>query len=162
MTGMSKDFKGAFGIGIVTLILMAETLKMPFGSLTAPGPSFMALIVEILILGICLSVIGKELFLRFKNPPATARQDAGKKPGPDNDAAKLRPWKIIGATFAYVALLDKLGFFIVTPVLVFIVLRLMEYRSRWVSLLFAVLITAVSYLIFDFWFGITLPKGIFV
>lgn len=65
-----------------------------------------------------------------------------------------------GALLIYGFLLPYTGFIIITFLLILFLLRFIE-PAKWPSILLASsLTTAISYIIFELWLGVQLPKGI--
>ncbi|MCX5908594.1 MAG: tripartite tricarboxylate transporter TctB family protein, partial [Deltaproteobacteria bacterium] len=66
---------------------------------------------------------------------------------------------ILVALFAYAFLLDILGFFLDTFLLILFLIRRVESRPWWVAGLGALGITFFCYLVFRVWLRVQLPLG---
>jgi len=68
---------------------------------------------------------------------------------------------MIVVVLLYPILLVNLGFILSSVALVYVSLRIMEYRTWWISLILAIVIIFLVNYIFGNVFGIMLPSGIF-
>jgi hypothetical protein len=160
MVRVSNNVIGASVIGIATLIYLVEAVQLPFGSLMSPAEGFMPVITSIFVLAICILGIGKELI--FPTGDSVKRVvELNAEDSPNESANFKRPLKMMIAILVYPVVLSYLGFMLSTITLLFAALRLMEYRSWWLSLLLAIVTTVLVKYIFGDVFGIALPDGIF-
>jgi hypothetical protein len=112
------------------------------------------------VLAICILGIGKELI--FPTGDSVKRVvELNAEDSPNESANFKRPLKMMIAILVYPVVLSYLGFMLSTITLLFAALRLMEYRSWWLSLLLAIVTTVLVKYIFGDVFGIALPDGIF-
>ena len=63
-------------------------------------------------------------------------------------------------TFIFIILLDLLGYFITTPVLLFVLFRWMGVKELWKCTLLSLSMLAVVHFLFYTWAGLQLPVGI--
>jgi putative tricarboxylic transport membrane protein len=124
-----------------------KSLSLGIGSLRNPGAGFVpfwsATLLACLSLVIFVKSIGKnKVVLQF-----------GK-------GWKKCAW-VLGNLLFYFFFLEKLGFVITTFIVIFALLLTFQDK-KWISTLLLTLLTVfLSYLIFDYWLGVKLPKGIF-
>jgi putative tricarboxylic transport membrane protein len=158
MNRFSSKVIGASGIGLVTLVFLWEAVKLPFGSESAPGPGFLPVIVAVIVLALCLFNVARGLL--SPTPKTTDEIDLWEEDGPSEGPNTLRAVYVMAVLLLYLAVLVPLGFIIATAALLFGILRLLKYRSWWISLVAAIVITGMTYMLFGYWFGIEFPKGV--
>lgn len=158
MARISKNVIGALGIGIITLIYLYEAFQLPFGSAGAPDMGFVPVLMGIALLFLCIILIGKEILFPAKSNDQEI--DLWEEEGEGESAGIKKPLIITVALIIYPIVLVKLGFILATVALLFITLRVMEYRSWWVCLLIAIITTVLTNFIFSSWLSIYFPKGI--
>lgn len=124
---------------------------LPYGNIHNPGPGFFPL-----WLGIILGAMAVGLVLR------TTRQKEGAKALRDILAEKVRWEKILFVLMGlvlYGSLMNFLGYLIVTFLLMAFLLRYIEPHP-WKSVIGWTLLGSVgSYLVFEVWMKLRLPKG---
>lgn len=65
---------------------------------------------------------------------------------------------LMGAvTVVYVFLMDSVGFVVLTPIYVILFLYLLQQRSAWKNIAYAIGITASVYIVFRIFFNVRLP-----
>ncbi|CEP69389.1 Protein of unknown function DUF1468 [Moorella glycerini] len=158
MARISRNVMGALGIGIITLIYLYEAFQLPFGSAGAPDMGFVPVLMGIALLVLCIMLIGKELLLPAKS--VGQEVDLWDEEGEGESTGFKKPLIIIVALLIYPIILVNLGFILSTIILLFIALRVMEYRSWLISLLVALVTTVLANIIFSSWLSIYFPKGI--
>lgn len=151
MKTLTKNVKGSIGMGIIGLIYLYEALKFPLGSLREPGPGLIPLIFASALIGFCLLEIVMEFL-------PTQQGHEKKTDGETTDPVK--PIILIAALFVFCLVFNKLGFIASSIPLTFVALRVMQYKSRWVSLLVSVIVTLIVYYVFSELLGVYLPPGI--
>jgi putative tricarboxylic transport membrane protein len=122
------------------------------GSLHEPGPGFVffwtAVVVGLLSLGVVAqSFVGK----------AVEEENEGRI---FTKAGARKVALVVIALFLYALLLEWVGFVIVTLLLMVFLLRVIEKKPWWLTLLTAVTITVVAYLVFEMALQSNLPKGL--
>jgi putative tricarboxylic transport membrane protein len=83
----------------------------------------------------------------------------GEPDEPDVPASGLQAFALMAVTFAYVAILTRVGYVIATPAYVAAALWLMRLRSTKTIVLTAVIYTLVTFLIFAVAMRVSLPLG---
>ena len=142
---------GAFWL-LFSLLVIEESYRLGLGSLHAPDAGFLpfvaALTLGILSLLLLLSTLGEKQ----------------RRQGRAEDLSFNRPrlpkvFYIVTSLFVYGLLLSTLGFILCTAILVGFLLIAIE-RQRWpVVISTAILVPFLSYLLFDLWLKMNLPKG---
>jgi putative tricarboxylic transport membrane protein len=128
-----------------------HSYKLGLGSLHQPGPGFLFFWT-----GIIVALLSASLIVRtFRRQPSGEAE--GSFPG---------KWKvnkiafILISLFLYAVLMERLGFLIVTLLLFFFLLGIIE-KKRWrFSVLVSLAVTTLSYLVFEVALHSQLPKGL--
>jgi hypothetical protein len=127
------------------------SLKYGFGSLSEPGVGFITFFA-----GAILALLSLLLFFssfREKEKPAGLRELwAGL------DVKKVL--YVLMLLVVYPVLLRPAGFPLSTFVLLFLLFRVKGSYGIWTTLLASFFVTAVSYLVFQVWLQVQLPRGI--
>ena len=127
------------------------SLKYGFGSLSEPGVGFITFFA-----GAILALLSLLLFLssfREKEKPADLRELWA---GLDVKKALY----VLMLLVVYPVLLRPAGFPLSTFVLLFLLFRVKGSYGIWTTLLASFFVTAVSYLVFQVWLQVQLPRGI--
>lgn len=141
--------------GLVLIVIAGfiswGAISLPYGNIHNPGPGFFPL-----WLGIILGAMALGLILK------SARQREGSKTLQDILVEKVRWEKVLLVLIAlvlYAALMNILGFLIVTVLLMFFLLYFIEPHP-WKTVVGWTLVGAVgSYMVFEVWMKLRLPKG---
>lgn len=141
--------------GIVLLVFTALmgyfAWKLPRGSFHRPGPGFFPLFLALVLGALALLL----LISSWMAMPVKQEQ----KVQPDKSDLR-KTFYILGSLLVYAFCFDKLGFLIST-FLFFLLLKPLIQRSWSYVLGGSLLVTGISYLIFDTLLQSQLPKGIF-
>jgi len=161
MSGVFKSerFRGALLIGVLALIYLFGVKNLSFGSLDRPGAGFMPFIFVTIVLAMCLYGIVKELL--FAGRESKHNDFIWIEDEPTGETNKTRPIKVMVTLIVYPFIIPYLGFFITTAIFLFVILRFMEWKSWWVSLLSALGIAIGTRLLFVNIFETVYPSGIF-
>ena len=141
--------------GLVLLILSGlicwGSLLLPYGSVQNPGPGFYPLWLGIILGGMSAGLILK-----------AARQKAGARTLRDIVAEKVRWEKVLWVILAlilYGGLVDSVGFLPLTLLLMAFLLRFIDPQPWRTVLLWTLLGSFGSYLVFEVWMKLRLPRG---
>jgi hypothetical protein len=159
---IDRGATGALGIIALVSVYLCEALKLPFGSMRAPGPSFMPVIASIFTLLICAFNVLKSLLFHPGVRPGTAAKEIDLWEEEGSGESQIEPFKAPAAMFlmlAYVYGLGMLGFLPSTFLLTYLLLLLMRFKNWRISLIAAAVIVAVTYVIFELWMGVRFPSG---
>ena len=135
---------------VFSLAVCLESWRLNVGDLHAPGPGFLPFITGLLLAFLALIAFIQALKEKFspEKKSLTLRNNL------------MKVGVLAGALVLYVLLLNTLGFIIGTLLLLLFLFRIME-PLKWRTVLFASVITlAAAYVLFDFFLGTRLPKGI--
>jgi len=140
-----------FLFGGITMLL---ALQLPLGTLRAPGSGLFPLLLGLILMGLAACHL-LQLSLA-KSKPTTGPE--GQR-GPAGSARRVLLF--MGAVGIATALLEPLGYPLVSFLLMLALLRLLGMRAWQSSLVIAVVTTGASYLLFVRWLQIPLPAGWF-
>lgn len=130
--------------------------RMGLGRLSEPGPGFMPFWLGIVIGGLGLY----KLFTSLAESRNEVKDDGS---APEEKAGRLPFGRIVFAMvalFVYALLIEPLGYVLTTFLAMALLLRFAGYtRWGWI-IVYSIVITAVSYLLFHF-LGVRFPVGIF-
>ena len=135
---------------IMGLSILLSSISFGLGTLSVPGPGFMSFLAGAIICVFSAITFLGALFSKSKEAAVHLW-------------AKLNYFKLVSVLvllFAYVFLIDTLGFIISTLLLVFLLMRFLGSLGWFQSLLGAILTTTCCYFIFDLWLRTSLPKGV--
>lgn len=135
------------GIGIIAIASTYPTAA-DYGT-GVPGPGLWPTVIAILMM-VCA------VLLAVKSFKMTPEQDT--KVELWNDDTK-RVYIVIGILFAYVAVLEFLGFLIATTILEFVLIQWFAKKKPWITLIISVAVTLVIYLVFQY--VLNVPIGSF-
>ena len=157
MSQTSRNMIVPATIGGLTLIYLYESFELPLGTAHMPDLGFVPVLFGFFVLGLCLLMIGKEI---FSTQPA--KDEDGNKEGRTNGppGSQKNLIFISVAIFLYPISLVNLGFIPSTIALMFVCLWMMKFRGWFGSLVTAIAATGVAYLLFGVWLNVYLPKGI--
>lgn len=135
------------GIGIIAIASTYPTAA-DYGT-GVPGPGLWPIVIAILMM-VCA------VLLAVKSFKMTPEQDTKVELWNDNTK---RVYIVIGILFAYVAVLEFLGFLIATTILEFVLIQWFAKKKPWITLIISVAVTLVIYLVFQY--VLNVPIGSF-
>ncbi len=141
------DRLSSFVLVLFALLAVHEARRLRLGTLTNPGPGFVPL-----CLAVALALVALLLLWRALREPAT--------PGPPAEPGeRWKPVASLIALAAYTFALEPLGFVLATAGLLFFFFRVLDGQRWWIALASAVVVSALSYLIFAGALHVRLPEG---
>ena len=138
-----------FLFGGITMLL---SRKLPLGTLRAPGSGLFPLSLGLILMGLAAGHILQLSLARRK----LATGPEGQR-GPAGSAQRVLLF--MGAVGIATALLEPLGYLLVSFLLMLALLHLLGMRGWQVSLVIAVVTAGASYVLFVRWLQIPLPAG---
>jgi putative tricarboxylic transport membrane protein len=132
---------------VFALVAVNEARKLRVGTLTNPGPGFVPL-----CLAVALALVALLLLWRALRESATPALSA--EPG-----ERWKPVATLVALAAYTFALEPLGFVLATAALLFFFFRVLDGQRWWIALASAVVVSALSYLLFARALHVRLPEG---
>jgi hypothetical protein len=133
----------------IGLFAFSDAIRFPWGTWAEPGPGPFPLAISILL---CLAGIVKIL-------QKQAKAEGG---GGWRTIARdfLTPLKILGTAFAFILILNQLGYLLATPLFMFVLfLWVCRYRLR-VAAGLAIVIGVGSWYFFEKILSVQLPQGL--
>ncbi len=141
--------------GLFWLIFAAWVTVLSYmqqvGTLREPGPGFLFFYCGLLLGFMSLAMIVRSLRMRSERKSIAL-------PFKGMNLRKMVP--IALSLFLYVGLLETLGFAVGTFLVLLFLLRMIEKKPWRLSLTVSVLVTACSYLLFQYWLAAQLPRGL--
>jgi hypothetical protein len=146
----------AFSGLILTLAIGYEAMAlwMPQGSLKFPGPGYYPKLVGIFLIAASLGCLIQALLVRRPARAAEVKAEPAPRPVAGTSAV------LVGLLLGYGLLLKPLGFPIAICLFLLAAIRVFGYRRWAVSVLIALGLTIISYLVFVAWLKVPLPLGI--
>ncbi len=148
--GRADRISGIFWLCFAVLMIV-QSYHLGLGTLHRPGPGFLFFWVNI-VLGIMSLVVLIRAWAGKKGegPPSAifGRQNL------------LKIIFVLSSLFLYALLMETVGFIPVTLLLFIFLLGIIE-KKRWYHTVFvSIVVTVISYLIFETWLQSQLPKGL--
>ena len=136
---------------VVSVFISYESYKLGLGTLHQPGPGFFFFWTGIVTAILSLTVIVRSL----------------RKPSPDEATESIfGKWNItklvlvLLSLFLYALVIERLGFLIATLLLFFFLLGVIEKKRWWFTVSVSLIVTVLSYLVFEVGLQSQLPKGL--
>jgi hypothetical protein len=158
---LTKNIMGAAGIGIVAIVYTLDALTLPMGTLRAPNMGFVPLIIGIGMIVGCVMLIVTDRLVSDKSEEAVVFSEEEEEEPEGESTGYKKPGIIAGSLLVYPIVFTTFGFIISTILLLYIALRVMEYKTWRVSLLTSVISVLVTYAIFAGLLGVYFPNDIF-
>jgi putative tricarboxylic transport membrane protein len=138
-------------IGLLFAIFMSiQSYGLGLGTLHKPGPGFLFFWTSIALGGLSLVVVLRAMIDRRPGAEGTL---FGRK--------NLRKTLLVlGSVMLYAIFMETIGFIPVTLVLFLFLLGVIEKKKWSLTIFISVVVTVVSYLIFEVWLRSQLPKGL--
>ena len=146
MTGFIQHRDRVFAL---VLIVLASIFFALIGGLEEPySPGALAASTYPRLILVCIIILSCLLIIR----PVTGEQGIS--------IISAKGFAVILLTAGYILLLESLGFFVLTPVFLFLVPLVVGYRHHVANAASAVLVTAALYAVFVLVLNIPLPAGL--
>lgn len=131
------------------LLTMEESYRLSLGVFRKPGEGFLSFWA-----GAGVTLLSVVLLIR----QYLRKSDVSEETEPTTSYAKL--FTVLLSLLVYVLSLEWVGFLISTFLWMAFLLRTIEPKKWWVSVLVSFLGSLIGWLIFKVWLGLQLPKGI--
>jgi len=142
-----KERLVSLGILVFALVYLAGSVSLKVGTGARPGAGMFPTAIAVALLAI-------GAFHAWRTFRAPSEPDEG------HSWTQLAPAGIAGALIVYPFLLHALDFLLSTFIVLFVLFRLLRFKTTLVSLLTALGTTVFSYFIFAGLLGVVLPAGI--
>ncbi len=144
---MRDDIKSGIFFLIISLLIVYESIRVELGTFLSPGSGFLTFGIGIVLCGLSIALILKEL--RFRSPLKSLKP------------ISKRVILALISLFIYSLVLEYLGFLIPTFFLVMILFQLGQKRNWWFTVVISLAITFLAYFIFGSLLHVYFPRGIF-
>jgi putative tricarboxylic transport membrane protein len=148
--GKADRISGLFWL-IFSLFMSYHSYKLGMGTLHQPGPCFVFFWTGIIIALLSLTVV---LMSFGKRSPEEAKGLIFEK----GNTTKVV--LVLVSLFLYGVLMERLGFLIVTLLLFLFLLGIIEKKKWLFTVLVSLIVTIISYLVFEVGLQSQLPKGL--
>ena len=144
------DLRSSFFWMIVSAMTIFLSFKLPFGSFANPGAGFLPLLVGVMMFLLSLILFVQQLF----------KEEEGRKAFWAKGGT-ARVLLILGSLVFYGVFLEKLGFILMTFLLMGFLLLAIGRVRKLAVLLLSLLSSLGCYAVFQIWLNVQLPKGVF-
>lgn len=138
-------------LSILAAVIIWAALRLPYGNIHNPGPGFFPLWLGVILGGMSIALFVQTA--RGKESERTLRDIL------EEDVRWGKVLLVLAVLILYGFLMDYLGFLVVTFLMMVVLLRFIEPQPWKVVLGWALGGSAGSYLIFEVWMKLRLPKG---
>lgn len=145
------DQWSGLALSILAAVMIWAALGLPYGNLHNPGPGFFPLWLGVILGGMSIALFVQSV--RGKESERTLREIL------EEDVRWEKVLLVLGALILYGFLMEAIGFLIVTFFLMIALLRFIEPQPWKVVIGWALGGSVGSYLIFEVWMKLRLPKG---
>ncbi len=148
--GKADRISGIFWL-VFSIFVMIESYRLGLGTLHQPGAGFLFFWGSILLGMMSLVIVVRA---------------GGYKNSQQPESFHFREWKpgkiapVLISLFLYSFLMEKVGFIPMTFFLFIFLLGVIEKKKWFFTLTVSVVVTALTYLIFEIWLKSQLPKGL--
>jgi putative tricarboxylic transport membrane protein len=139
----------AFAILIFSAVFVGGSLHLKVGDLSNPGSGMMPLIIGILLLVCSFFYLVRAFNMKSIDNPTGLKEKSN----------HWIPFAIAGAVLIYSFILNWLNFLLATFLMVLTILRVLQYKNIFYSIVVALLMTLLTYLLFARVLGVSLPSG---
>ena len=148
--GRADRISGTFWL-CFSILITIQSYRLGLGTLRQPGPGFLFFWVNIL-LGIMSLIVLIRAWM--------GKKVEGAQPALFQGQNIPKIIFVLLSLFLYVILMETLGFILVTLFLFIFLLGMIE-KKRWLLTVFvSIVVTVISYLIFEIWLKSMLPEGL--
>jgi putative tricarboxylic transport membrane protein len=159
---MAHERKGVFGMGMAdrisgifwllfSMFVSIESYRLGLGNLHQPGPGFIFFWTAV-----AMGVLSVTVFVRAWTSKRTEEPE-GPIFGKEN---VLKIILALLSLFLYALFMETLGFIPVTLLLFIFLLGMIEKKTWGFTIFVSVVVTGISYLVFEIWLKSQLPKGL--
>ena len=148
--GRADRISGIVWLCFAVLVII-ESNHLGLGTLHKPGPGFLFFWVNIVLVIMSLIVLIRAW---------AGKKEAGPQPAIFGGQNVSKIVFVLISLFLYAILMEPVGFILITLLFFLFILKIIE-KKRWFYTVFvSVVVTVISYLIFETWLQSQLPKGV--
>ena len=148
--GKADRISGVFWL-CFSILMVIQSYRLGLGRIHQPGPGFLFFWVNI-VLGIMSLVV---LFKAW-----AGKKKEGAQPAIFEGQKMSKIVFVLLALFVYVLLMETVGFIPLTLLLFIFLLGIIEKKKWFFTVFVSVMVTVISYLIFQVWLQCMLPRGL--
>ena len=148
--GKADRISGVFWL-CFSILMIIQSYRLGLGRINHPGPGFLFFWVNIALGLMSLAVL-------FKAWAGKKREEA--QPALFDGQRISKIVFVLLALFIYVLLMETVGFLPLTFLLFVFLLGIIERKKWFFTVIVSVLVTVISYLIFQIWLQCMLPYGV--
>ena len=137
----------SLGILVFALVYLAGSISLKVGTRAQPGAGLFPAAVAFSLLAISALHVWR-----------TFRRTTDKEEG--NSWTQIAPAGIAAALIVYPILLKTMSFLLSTFIMLFVLFRLLRFKTTLISLLTALFTTILSFIIFTGLLGVVVPSGV--
>jgi putative tricarboxylic transport membrane protein len=145
---------GFFFSGLGLSLCILSVTKFSVWKNGEPQEGFFPLVIAIIIIGLSLLIIHQSVFSPDYKKEETLNQ---KK---DGKTRISRVMSYVISSLLYGILLESIGFLISSALLLVFIIKVVEKRSWKVTIILASAAVLISYILFAYFLGVPLPKGL--
>ena len=146
----ADQWSGTFLL-LLAAVMIGAASGLPYGNVHNPGPGFFPLWLGVIMAGMAIGLIAQSTLTTKSGQTLRGILEADVRWG--------KVLLVLAALILYASLMDYLGFLAVTFLLMVALLRFIEPQP-WKAVIGWALVGSVgSYLIFEVWMKLRLPKG---
>jgi len=150
--GKADRISGVFWL-CFSILMIIQSYRLGLGKINHPGPGFLFFWVNI-VLGIMSLVV---LFKAW-----AGKKKEGAQPAIFEGQKMSKIIFVLLALFIYVLLIETVGFLPMTFLVFVFLLGIIEKKKWFFTVFVSVVVTVISYLIFEVWLQCMLPRGLLV
>jgi putative tricarboxylic transport membrane protein len=150
-----KDIAGSLFLLAVGLLLADQSRRLLVWSRYGPEEGFFPLLIALLLVGLSLGVLGRSVFFRGTRKGPSSTQERG-----EGAVSIFRVAAYGLAMLLFGLLMESGGFFLMGTFFLLFILKGVEKHPWKTALAVGLLTIACSYLLFQYWLGVPLPRGI--
>jgi hypothetical protein len=148
-----KDFGSTLFLFALGLFMALESMKFRVWGLRGPGEGFFPLAIAMIIIGVSLLTLVESIW--------QGQAEGGKEKCKDQgEISVLRVSCYAFLMVLYGLSMKKIGFFITTPLFLFLILKYVEKQPWKATIMIVILATMVTGLLFRYWLEVPLPMGL--
>jgi putative tricarboxylic transport membrane protein len=148
--GRADRISGIFWLCFAVLMII-QSYRLGLGTLHKPGPGFLFFWVNIVLAAMSLVVLIRAW---------VGRKEEGHQAALFGRQNIPKIIFVLISLFLYALLMETIGFIPVTLLLFIFLLGVMEKKKWYYTAFISIVVTVISYLIFEIWLQSQLPKGL--
>jgi len=133
------------------VLVIIQSYHLGLGTLHKPGPGFLFFWVNI-VLGIMSLIVLIRAWV--------SKKEEGPQPAIFGGQNVSKIVSVLISLFLYAILMELVGFILITLLFFIFILKIIEKKGWFYTAFVSIVVTVISYLIFETWLQSQLPKGL--